>query len=103
MAGGKGTRLGDLTKNPPKLMLKVARHPVLERRVLHLVGNGIRLIFISMPSSSDGNIQRVCAVIAGWSQPPAHPFHVLHRQQRGLAAHLALMLVQKPLPPAGPL
>ena len=38
MAGGKGTRLGDLTKNTPKLMLKVAGRPVLERLELHLVG-----------------------------------------------------------------
>lgn len=47
MAGGKGTRLGELTKDTPKPMLKVAGRPILERLVLHLVGNGIRRIFIS--------------------------------------------------------
>lgn len=57
----------------------------------------------SCSSSSDGDIERVCAVIASRSQPPTHPFHVLHRQQRGLAAHLTLMLVQQPLPPSDPL
>lgn len=47
MAGGKGTRLGELTKSTPKPMLKVAGRPILERLVLHLVGCGIRRIFIS--------------------------------------------------------
>lgn len=47
MAGGKGTRLGELTKSIPKPMLKVAGRPILERLVLHLVGCGIRRIFIS--------------------------------------------------------
>lgn len=48
MAGGKGTRLGELTKSTPKPMLKVAGRPILERLVLHLVGSGIRRIFISV-------------------------------------------------------
>lgn len=48
MAGGKGTRLGELTKTTPKPMLKVAGRPIIERLVLHLVGCGIRRIFISV-------------------------------------------------------
>ena len=48
MAGGKGTRLGELTENTPKPMLKVAGRPILERIVLHLVGAGIRKIFLSV-------------------------------------------------------
>ncbi|WP_431875489.1 nucleotidyltransferase family protein [Amycolatopsis sacchari] len=48
MAGGKGTRLGSLTKDTPKPMLPVAGRPILERLVLHLVGAGIRQIFISV-------------------------------------------------------
>ncbi len=48
MAGGKGTRLGELTKSIPKPMLKVAGRPIIERLVLHLVGCGIRRIFISV-------------------------------------------------------
>lgn len=47
MAGGKGTRLGELTKTMPKPMLKVAGRPIIERLVYHLVGYGIRRIFIS--------------------------------------------------------
>ena len=48
MAGGKGTRLGELTQDSPKPMLKVAGRPILERIVLHLVGAGIRKIFIAV-------------------------------------------------------
>ena len=37
MAGGKGTRLGELTRTIPKPMLKVAGRPILERLILHFV------------------------------------------------------------------
>jgi dTDP-glucose pyrophosphorylase len=48
MAGGKGTRLGELTQDTPKPMLKVAGRPILERIVLHLVGSGIRRIYLAV-------------------------------------------------------
>lgn len=48
MAGGKGTRLGNLTADTPKPMLKIAGRPILERIVLHLVGAGIKTIYISV-------------------------------------------------------
>jgi dTDP-glucose pyrophosphorylase len=48
MAGGKGTRLRPLTENLPKPMIPVAGRPILERLVLHLVGHGIRRIFLSI-------------------------------------------------------
>ena len=48
MAGGRGERLRPLTDSIPKPMVKVAGRPILERIVLHLVGSGIRKIFISV-------------------------------------------------------
>jgi dTDP-glucose pyrophosphorylase len=48
MAGGKGTRLGKLTADVPKPMLKVAGRPILERLILHLVSYGIQNIFIAV-------------------------------------------------------
>ena len=48
MAGGRGTRLGALTASLPKPMIRVAGRPILERLVLHLVGHGIRRIFLSI-------------------------------------------------------
>lgn len=48
MAGGKGTRLGDMTKTVPKPMLPVAGRPILERIILHLISHGISNIYISV-------------------------------------------------------
>jgi dTDP-glucose pyrophosphorylase len=48
LAGGKGQRLRPLTESVPKPMLKVAGRPILERLVLHLLGHGIRRIYLSV-------------------------------------------------------
>lgn len=48
MAGGRGTRLHPLTAQLPKPMLTVAGRPILERLVTHLVGFGIRQVFLSV-------------------------------------------------------
>ncbi|MEI8293301.1 MAG: sugar phosphate nucleotidyltransferase [bacterium] len=48
MAGGKGTRLGEITRKTPKPMLKVAGKPIIERIILHLTSYGIRKIYISV-------------------------------------------------------
>lgn len=53
LAGGKGTRLGSLTKSTPKPMIKVAGRPILERIVLHLIGGGIHNIFLSVNYLAD--------------------------------------------------
>ena len=43
-----GRAAAPLTDNLPKPMLAVAGRPILERIVLHLVGSGIRRIFLSV-------------------------------------------------------
>lgn len=48
MAGGRGTRLARLTETIPKPMITVAGRPILERLILHLVGSGIRRIFLAV-------------------------------------------------------
>lgn len=48
MAGGRGTRLAPLTDQIPKPMLRVAGRPILERIVMHLVGQGVRRIFLAI-------------------------------------------------------
>ncbi len=53
MAGGRGTRLGELTRKTPKPMLKVAGRPILERLVLHLVGHGVGKIYLSVHYLAD--------------------------------------------------
>ena len=47
IAGGRGSRLGELTKSLPKPLLKVADRPVIEWILLHLVSEGIRKVYVS--------------------------------------------------------
>ncbi|MGD1054112.1 MAG: sugar phosphate nucleotidyltransferase [Candidatus Dormibacteria bacterium] len=53
MAGGRGTRLRPYTATIPKPMVEVAHRPILERIVLHLVGGGIRTIFLAVNHMAD--------------------------------------------------
>ena len=48
MAGGRGTRLGGLTRSIPKPLMEVADRSILEWIVLSLVGGGIRDIQVSV-------------------------------------------------------
>jgi dTDP-glucose pyrophosphorylase len=48
MAGGRGTRLHPYTASTPKPMVLVAGRPILERIVLHLVGSGVRRVFLAV-------------------------------------------------------
>ena len=48
MAGGEGRRLGDLTKNCPKPMLKVAGKPLLEIILLQCIDAGFRDFYFAV-------------------------------------------------------
>ncbi len=48
MAGGEGQRLRPLTEQLPKPMVTVGDAPILENIVRHLVGSGIRQIYIAV-------------------------------------------------------
>ena len=48
LAGGRGVRLGALTREVPKPMMPVAGRPILERIVLHLVGAGVTRVFLAV-------------------------------------------------------
>ena len=48
MAGGKGTRLGALTKDTPKPLMTVADRTIIEWIILGLVESGITNIFVSV-------------------------------------------------------
>jgi dTDP-glucose pyrophosphorylase len=53
LAGGQGVRLQPLTEHIPKPMVRVAGRPILERIVLHMVGHGLRRIFLSVNYKAD--------------------------------------------------
>ena len=48
MAGGKGVRLGDLTKDRPKPMVELSNIPMLERLILDIKKRGFLKIYISV-------------------------------------------------------
>jgi dTDP-glucose pyrophosphorylase/CBS domain-containing protein len=48
MAGGQGTRLRPYTQTIPKPMLRVAGRPILERLVLHLIGYGVKRVYLAV-------------------------------------------------------
>lgn len=48
LAGGKGTRLGELTKNTPKPLLKVEGRPILERILINLHEAQFKNVYISV-------------------------------------------------------
>ncbi len=48
MAGGKGSRLGEITRNTPKPLLKVAGVPIIEHILNRLEVGGVRQVFVSV-------------------------------------------------------
>ncbi|HKC26634.1 MAG TPA: sugar phosphate nucleotidyltransferase [Jatrophihabitans sp.] len=48
MAGGRGTRLGTLTREMPKPLVEVAGRPILEWIILNLVGGGVHELYVSV-------------------------------------------------------
>ncbi|MGM7672125.1 sugar phosphate nucleotidyltransferase [Microbacterium sp. A93] len=59
MAGGRGTRLGALTKDTPKPLMTVAGRPIIEWIILRLVGAGITRISVSVNHMADQIIERL--------------------------------------------
>jgi dTDP-glucose pyrophosphorylase len=95
MAGGRGTRLAPLTDHTPKPMLRVAGRPILERIVLHLVGHGIRRIFISTNYLS----QMIETHFEDGARFGARIEYLREEQPLGTAGALSLL----PAPPTAPL
>lgn len=48
LAGGRGSRMGELTSTTPKPMLRVAGRPVIERLLLQIVASGIEDVALSI-------------------------------------------------------
>ena len=53
MAGGKGLRLGERTRNTPKPLLPVGDQPILERIITDLEQAGVEQIFVSVHYLAD--------------------------------------------------
>lgn len=53
LAAGRGTRLGELTKDTPKPMLDVAGKPILEHIIFHLHQNGVKEVMVKVHYKAD--------------------------------------------------
>ncbi|WP_076259335.1 nucleotidyltransferase family protein [Intrasporangium flavum] len=94
MAGGRGTRLGDLTRDTPKPLMTVAGRSIIEWIVLGLVGDGIRDIYVSVNYLADqieehlGDGSRLGCTVRYLREDPELPL--------GTAGSLTLLREQRP-------
>lgn len=95
MAGGQGVRLRPLTDSVPKPMLPVAGRPIIERLVLHLVGFGLKRIFVAVNYLGDVIEDH----LGDGSQFGAHVAYLREDEPLGTAGALGLL----PEPPTEPI
>ena len=57
MAGGRGERLGSLTSNTPKPMLKLGEKQIIEYNIESLINNGVKDIYITVNYLADQLIE----------------------------------------------
>jgi dTDP-glucose pyrophosphorylase len=94
MAGGRGTRLGALTRDMPKPLLEVAGRTIIEWIVLNLVGGGIRDVHVSVNHLADliedhlRDGSHLGCTITYLREEPANPL--------GTAGSLGLLRAQRP-------
>jgi dTDP-glucose pyrophosphorylase len=94
MAGGQGVRLRPLTEHVPKPMLPVAGRPIIERLVLHLVGFGLKRIFVSVNYLGDVIVEH----LGDGSRLGARVEYLREDEALGTAGALGLL----PEPPTDP-
>ena len=89
MAGGRGTRLGELARDTPKPLMEVADRSILEWIVLNLVGGGVRDMHVSVNHLADqieehlGDGSRLGCTVTYLREDPDRPL--------GTAGSLALL------------
>lgn len=94
MAGGRGTRLGTLTRDTPKPLMQVAGRSIVEWIILTLVGGGIRDVYVSVNHMADqieehlGDGSHLGCTVRYLREDPARPL--------GTAGSLALFRRQRP-------
>ena len=94
MAGGRGTRLGELTRDTPKPLMTVAGRSILEWIVLGLVGDGIREVYVSVNYLAEqieehlGDGSRLGVAVRYLREDPERPL--------GTAGSLTLLREQRP-------
>jgi dTDP-glucose pyrophosphorylase len=98
MAGGRGVRLGALTRDTPKPLVPVAGRPIIEWIVLNLVGSGVSDLFISVNYLA----QQIEDKLGDGSQLGARIRYVREDPKIPLGTAGSLALIPTELLPVGP-
>jgi NDP-sugar pyrophosphorylase family protein len=77
LGAGRGTRLGELGRRVPKVLVEVSGVPLLERQVAYLASHGVRRVVV--------NAHHLGEAVAAWA-----------RGYRGPAAPAEVVVVQEP-------
>jgi dTDP-glucose pyrophosphorylase len=94
MAGGRGTRLGELTQDTPKPLMTVAGRSIIDWIILGLVGDGIREVYVSVNYLAEkveehlGDGSRLGCTIRYLREEPERPL--------GTAGSLTLLRAERP-------
>lgn len=98
MAGGRGTRLGALTRQTPKPLMPVAGRPIIEWIVLNLVSGGVRDVFVSVNYLAD----QVEAQLGDGSQLGCRVHYLREDPDLPLGTAGSLSILREQAPPAHP-
>jgi dTDP-glucose pyrophosphorylase len=99
MAGGRGVRLGALTRDTPKPLVPVAGRPILEWIVLNLVGSGVTDLFITVNYLA----HQIEEKLGDGSQLGARIQYVREDPKMPLGTAGSLALIPREILPPGPL
>jgi dTDP-glucose pyrophosphorylase len=99
MAGGRGVRLGALTRDTPKPLVPVAGRPILEWIVLNLVGSGVSDLFITVNYLA----HQIEEKLGDGSQLGAQIHYVRENPETPLGTAGSLALIPRDQLPLGPL
>jgi NDP-sugar pyrophosphorylase family protein len=94
MAGGRGSRLGDLTQDTPKPLMTVAGRSIIDWIILGLVGDGIREVYVSVNYLAEkveehlGDGSRLGCTVRYLREEPERPL--------GTAGSLTLLRAERP-------
>jgi dTDP-glucose pyrophosphorylase len=94
MAGGRGSRLGDLTQDTPKPLMTVAGRSIIDWIILGLVGDGIREVYVSVNDLAEkveehlGDGSRLGCTVRYLREEPERPL--------GTAGSLTLLRAERP-------
>jgi dTDP-glucose pyrophosphorylase len=99
MAGGRGVRLGALTRDTPKPLVQVAGRPIIEWIILNLVSSGVSELFVTVNYLAE----QIEEQLGDGSQLGARIQYIREDPKTPLGTAGSLGLIPRELFPDGPL